>query len=110
VTVGRDSRAAQKVPPVSVALAKPERAAFASEAKRRGLGLSTTIRTLAFERINELREQRQRGRAMRWQMDRLRALIERIDADGFREASQSEIDAIFAEADALDRNTSTATA
>jgi len=106
--MGRGSRAAQKVPPVSVALAKPERTAFASEAKRRGLGLSTTIRTLAFERINELREQRQRDRAMRWQMERLRALIERIHTDGFREASQSEIDAIFAEAEELDRSTSTA--
>ena len=108
--MGRESRATQKVPPVSVALAKPERAAFASEAKRRGLGLSTTIRTLAFERINELRAQRQRDRAMGWQLDRLRALIERIDTDGFREASQSEIDAIFADAEQLDRSTSKASA
>lgn len=108
--MGRDSRAAQKVAPVSVALAKPERAAFASEAKRRGLGLSTTIRTLAFERMNELREQRQRGRAMTWQMDRLRALIERIDEEGFREAGQAEIDAIFADAEQLDRSASKARA
>jgi len=108
--MGRASRAAQKVPPVSVALARPERTVFASEAKRRGLGLSTTIRTLAFERINELREQRQRERAMDWQMERLRELIERIHADGFQETSQSEIDAIFAEAEELDRSASTASA
>lgn len=108
--MGRASRAAQKAPPVSVALAKPERTVFASEAKRRGLGLSTTIRTLAFERINELREQRQRERAMGWQMERLRDLVERIHTDGFREASQSEIDAIFAEAEELDRSASATSA
>ena len=50
-----------------------------------------------------MREQRQRDRAMRWQMERLRALIERIHTDGFREASQTEIDAVFAEAEELDR-------
>lgn len=101
--MARGSRATQKVPPVSVALAKPERDEFASEAKRRGLGLSTTIRTLAFERIAELQEHRQRDRAMRWQETRLREVIERIRADGFREASQTEIDAIFTEAEDRDR-------
>jgi hypothetical protein len=99
--VGRGARP-EKVPPVSVALAKPERAVFESEAERRGLGLSTTIRTLAFERINELREQRQRDRAMRWQTERLHTLIERVRTEGFQEASQADIDAIFAEAEALD--------
>jgi len=92
----------EKVAPVSVALAKPERSAFESEAERRGLGLSTTIRTLAFERVNDLREQRQRDRTLRWQSDRLHALLERIRSEGFREASQADIDAIFAEAEALD--------
>lgn len=106
--MGRGARAAQKAPPVSVALTKPERAAFESEAKRRGLGLSTTIRTLAFERTRELREQGQRERAMRWQTERLRELIGRIRADRFQEASQAEIDAIFAEAEALDRRASSA--
>lgn len=107
--MARVSRKSEPAPPVSVALAKPERAAFQSEAERRGLGLSTTIRTLAFERINDLREQRQRERAMGWQTDRLRALIERVQTDGFREAGQAEIDAIFAEAEALDRRGSAAT-
>jgi hypothetical protein len=40
---------------------------------------------------------------MRWQMERLRVLIGRIHTDGFREASQSEIDAIFADAEESDR-------
>ena len=107
--MARASRKAESAPPVSVALAKPERAVFQSEAERRGLGLSTTIRTLAFERINDLREQRQRERAMRWQTGRLRALIERIQTDGFLEAGQAEIDAVFAEAEAMDRRASAAT-
>lgn len=107
--MARAARKSERAPPVSVALAKPERAAFQSEAERRGLGLSTTIRTLAFERINDLREQRQRERAMRWQTDRLRALIERVQTDGFQEAGQAEIDAIFAEAEALDQRGSAAT-
>ena len=37
---------------------------------------------------------------MRWQTDRLRALVERIRTDGFKQASQGEMDAIFAEAQA----------
>lgn len=107
--MSRDPRRATKVAPVSVALAKSERAVFESEAARRGLGLSTTIRTLAFERIDELREQRQRDRAMRWQTDRLRALIERIHDGGFQEVGRADIDAIFAEAEALDRRAAAAT-
>lgn len=91
------ARRASRVPPVSVALAKPEREVFETEAERRGLGLSTTIRALAFERINELRDQRQRERASRWQTDRLHALVERIRREGFVEASQADIDAIFAD-------------
>lgn len=87
-----------KAPPVSVALTKPERTTFAAEAKRRGLGLSTTIRALAFERVSEVREERQHQRARRWQTARLRELIERIERDGFQEATQQEIDAVFAQA------------
>jgi hypothetical protein len=87
----------RKAVPVSVALGKEQRAAFEAEAKRRGLGLSTTIRTLAIERTHEIREQRQRERARRWQTERLRTLIDRIERDGFQEASQADIDAVFAE-------------
>jgi hypothetical protein len=102
------SRAQQKADPVSVALTKPERAAFQAEAHRRGLGLSTTIRTLAVERANEIREQRQIERAERWQAERLRELADRIDTHGFQEASQVDIDATFGETDASDRKASTA--
>lgn len=108
--MGRGARAEGKVPPVSVALTKEQKAEFAAEARRRGLGLSTTIRTLAAERTNDLREQRQRERTLRWQTERMRALAERIEANGFDEASQAEVDAVFAEAEALDRRASSATA
>lgn len=92
--MGRGERN-QKTPPVSVALTKPDRSTFQAEAKRRRLGLSTTIRTLALERAGEIELERQRERARRWQGDRLRGLIERIEREGFQEATQAQIDAIF---------------
>jgi len=85
----------RKAPPVSIALAEPERSTFEAEAKRRQLGLSTTIRALASERVGELVEERQRARARRWQTERLNGLRERIERHGFEEATQAEIDAIF---------------
>lgn len=85
-----------KAPPVSVALSQPERSTFEAEARRRGLGLSTTIRSLAFERVAEVRQERQRERARRWQLAQLDALISRIESEGIREVSQGQIDAVFA--------------
>jgi len=95
--MGRRDRG-KKAPPVSVALSKPERSTFEAEAQRRGLGLSTTIRSLAFERVAEVRQERQRERARRWQLGQLDALIARIEREGIREVSQDQIDAVFAEA------------
>lgn len=85
----------RKAPPVSIALAELERSTFEAEAKRRQLGLSTTIRALASERASELREERQRARARRWQTERLHELLARIERNGFEEATQAEIDAVF---------------
>lgn len=93
--MGRGDRG-HKAPPVSVALSEPERSTFEAEARRRGLGLSTTIRSLAFERVAEVRQERQRERARRWQLERLDALIARIESEGIREVSQDQIDAVFA--------------
>jgi hypothetical protein len=90
-----NARRADKAPPISVAVTKSERAAFEAEARRRGLGVSTTIRSLAFERANELRLERQRERALRWQTERLHGLIDLIERKGFEEASQEQIDALF---------------
>jgi hypothetical protein len=96
-------RARQRAAPVSLALTKPEKATFEAEARRRGLGLSTTIRALAVERANEIREQRQLERAERWQIERIRELASRIEDHGFQEATQDEIDSVFGGAEASDR-------
>lgn len=105
--MGRGDRA-HKAPPVSVALTEPERSTFEAEAKRRGLGLSTTIRALAYERVSHVREERQRERARRWQTGRLQELIARIERDGFEEATQGQIDAIFTRAVSPTRRASAA--
>ncbi len=89
---------------------KVQRREFEAEARRRGLGISTTIRSLAIERAAELREQRHRERARQWQTERMRALIDRIEAGEVGEASQTEIDALFEEAEARDGRPTTATA
>lgn len=105
--MGRGERALKskaKTPPVSVAMTKDQRDAFAAEARRRGLGISTTIRSLAVERATELLAQRQRERALRWQTERMRALAERIEAEGFVESSDAEIDALFDKAEEMDRS------
>lgn len=87
-----------------------QRQEFEAEARRRGLGVSSTIRALALERAAQLREERQLQRARRWQTERMRALVDRIEAGEVGEASQEEIDAIFDEADAPTRNVRAATA
>ena len=89
------ARSTGKVPPISVAMTKEQRAEFEAEARRRGVGVSTAIRSLAVERAGELRDQRQRDRARRWQTERLRVLADRIEAGEFIEASQADIDAAF---------------
>ena len=47
------------------------------------------------ERVSELREKRQRAQARRWQTERLRELMARIERDGFKEATQARIDTVF---------------
>lgn len=93
---------ARKEVPVSVAMTKAQKEEFTAEARRRGLGVSTTIRTLAVERANQLREERQRERARRWQTKRMQALADRIESGDLGESSQAEIDAAFDEAETPD--------
>lgn len=93
--MARARKAKERAAPVSVAVTPRLRDEFEDEARRRGLGLSTTLRTLAVERVAELREQRQLDRARRWQTDRMLALIERIERGEIGEATDEEIDAIF---------------
>lgn len=84
--------------PVSVALTPEQRDAFGDEGERRGLGLSTTLRTLALERLVEISEEEQLARARRWQRDRMIRLHERIQAGEVGEATRAEIDSVFEEA------------
>lgn len=86
--------------PISVAMADAERDLFEAEARRRGLGVSTTIRALALERATELREQRQIERARRWQTERMRVAVEQMDAGQNPEVDQAEIHAVFENAGA----------
>jgi hypothetical protein len=76
-------------------MANEERDLFEAEARRRGLGVSTTIRALALERATELREQRQIERARQWQTRRMRAAVDAIDGGQNPEVDQADIDALF---------------
>ena len=93
--VARGPRTRRKAAPVSVAVTPELRRELTAEARRRGLGISTTLRTLAIERANEIRDARQRERARRWQSDRMRALVRQIEAGELGEANPEEIDALF---------------
>lgn len=97
------ARGQRRDAPVSIALAEAERSTFQAEARRRKAGLSTTIRSLAGERLEELRRERQRERARRWQIAQLDELIAEMERDGFREVSRDKIDAAFAESAARSR-------
>lgn len=84
--------------PVSIAIDPTDRASFLAEGKRRGLGLSPTIRTLAKERLATLDDARQRERALAWQTARAVRVWERFAVGTEREVPQAEIDAIFVRA------------
>ncbi len=93
------SRDSGRAGPISVSVTREQRDEFEAEARRRGLGVSTTIRTLAIERARELSYQRQLERARRWQLQRIREFADRVEAGDMAEATQADIDAIFDEAD-----------
>ena len=56
--------------PLSVALTAQQRQALAREGERRGMALSTTVRTLALERLREVATEDDLQRARRWQSER----------------------------------------
>lgn len=99
-------RARQATGPVSVALSTDQRERLVAEARRRGLGVSPTIRTLALERVAEIDEERQLARARQWQLERMRELIDEIERGEVAEATWEEIDRIFDEALTKKRRTS----
>ena len=81
--------------PVSVVLPSALRRTVATEAKRRGLKLSTAIRVLLSERIRELEEVQELTEAERWQRAQAWATWERIEAGDRREVSPAEVEAVF---------------
>lgn len=91
-------RARRAMGPVSVGLSTEQRERLEAEARRRGLGVSPTIRTLALERVAEIDEERQLARARHWQLERMRELIDEIERGEVAEATWEEIDRIFDEA------------
>ncbi len=84
--------------PVSVVLSSEQRERLETEARRRGLGVSPTIRTLALERVAAIDEERQLARARLWQLERARELLDAIARGGVEESTWEAIDQIFDEA------------
>jgi len=57
------------------------------------------VRTLALERLTEIADERQLARAERWQLERVRELVDEIERGGRRRTvGKAEIDALFDEA------------
>jgi hypothetical protein len=65
------------------------------EARRRGLPLSTTVRTLALERIQELEQAAELSGAEAWQQAQAWATWDRIRAGDRREVSRADLAAVF---------------
>ena len=92
--------AQSKAVPISVAVDKVARDVFAAEARRRGLGVSTTIRVLAMERAKEIRYERQLAKAWKWQLQQMHEAVAAIDRGENPVVPHSEIDRLFDEAEA----------
>jgi hypothetical protein len=91
-------RVASTKGPVSIAVGADHRERLHAEARRRGLGFSSTIRTLALERLSEIEEERQLARARKWQLERALETVEEIERGDVKEVSWDEIDKIFDDA------------
>ncbi len=83
---------------MSVAVSAEHRRRLEAEARRRGLGFSSTMRALALERLAELEEERQLSRARRWQTERTLEVIGEIERGVPTESSWDGIEAAFDEA------------
>ncbi len=84
---------------LSVALSGAQRQALAREGQRRGMALSTTVRTLALERLREVATEEELQRARRWQSGEARKIFDQLQAGTMGEASEEEIDVLFADLD-----------
>jgi hypothetical protein len=93
---GSAPKVAQASPgPVSVALPTEVRDGLAREARRRGLPLSTTVRALAVERMQQLEEEQELARAEAWQRARAWATWDRIRGGDRREVTRADLRAVF---------------
>lgn len=84
--------------PVSVALPDDLRARIAREARQRGLKLSSTVRVLVAERIEELAASEALTRAEEWQRAEAWATWDRLRQGDRREVSVDDLDKDFATA------------
>lgn len=93
--MARQTDSERKVAPISVAVTKGQREQFEAEARRRGMGVSTTIRALALERAGDLARKRQLERALAWQTKEAIKASDLIEAGQNPEVSWAEVDALF---------------
>ena len=91
-------RVASTEGPVSIAVSADHRKRLRTEARRRGLGFSSTIRTLALERLSEIEEERRLARSRKWQLERALEAVDEIERGDAKEVSWDEIEKIFDEA------------
>lgn len=77
--------------PVSVVLPDELRERVAAEAKRRGLKVSSTVRALVMERVEELEDQEQLTRAEEWQRAEAWGSWERFLAGDRREVTRADL-------------------
>lgn len=91
-------RAPRTAGPVSIAVSAEQRKRLEAEARRRGLGVSPTIRTLALERLSQIQEERQLTRARQWQVERALEVVDASERGEIGESTWEEIEKIFDEA------------
>lgn len=89
---------------MSVAVNADQRERLSAEARRRGLGVSPTIRTLAFERLADIDEERQLARARKWQLEQALKTLDKIERGEVREVPWSEVEALFDDAQRATRS------
>lgn len=79
--------------PLSVVLPADLRARLEEEARKRHVKLSTVVRVLAAERVQELDAAAELSASDRWQRDQAWATWERLRAGDRREVSRDELEA-----------------
>ena len=81
--------------PVSVALTPELQRRITDEGKRRGLKVSTALRVLVTERLEQLEDEQRQTAAETWQRREAWSTWEKLKKDGPDEAPQEELAAVF---------------